>query len=154
MINFIEQEFMYLIENRGYSKSIEDLTFVVKNIVYSKENIRIVFTCELAENAFDFEIWFTLNGKEYSICEWAGRRQLHYQNRGNVNIIQQSIFEYTIGMWDEASFQKQKEVLLHKKFGFNRSQKLLRESIVLYKKLLMPVISNIEKQVNLRGNCK
>ena len=97
MINFIEQEFMYLIENRGYSKSNEDMTFVVKNIIYFKENIRIVFTCELVENAFDFEIWFTLNGKEHSVCEWAGRRQLHYQNSANVNIIHQSVFEYKIG---------------------------------------------------------
>lgn len=121
MLSSIEQEFNFLVNSRGYTKSVEDLTFVVKDLVYSKENIRIAFTCELVENLFDFEIWFIHIGKEYSVCEWTGRRQLHYQNKKNQNIIQQSIFEYTLGVWDELSFQKQKEELLHKKNGFNRS---------------------------------
>lgn len=144
MLNSIEKEFMFLTDDRGYEKSVEDLTFVVKDLVYSKENIRVIFTCELVENSFDFEIWFIHKGKEYSVCEWTGRRQLHYQNKGNADIIQQSIFEYTSGVWDELSFQKHKEELLHKKHGFNKSQKLLHDNIVLYKKLIMSAINNIE----------
>lgn len=144
MLSSIEQEFLFLTDNRGYTKSVEDLTFVVKDLVYSKENIRVIFTCELVEKSFDFEIWFTHNGNEYSVCEWSGRRQLHYQNKRNTNIIHQSIFEYTSGVWDEISFQKKKEEFLHKKYGFNRSQKLLHENIILYKKLLIPAINNIE----------
>ena len=146
MIDYISQMFEFFVRDKGYHRSIAEITYVVQDLVYSKDNIRIVFTCELMENAFDFEICFFSKGNNYSVCEHEGRRELHYQNNG-MNVIHKSIFEYTKGTWDAASFQAEKEKLLHKKYGFGRLKKLFQESTALYKQLLFPAVERIEEIV-------
>jgi len=147
MIDYLSQMFEVFVRDKGYRRSIEEITYVVKDLVYSKDNIKIIFACELMENAFDFEICFSANGNTYSVCEQEGRRELHYKNNG-INIIHHSIFEYTKGVWDAASFQAEKEKLLHKKYGFGRSKKYFQDSVALYKLLLFPAIERIEEIVN------
>ena len=147
MLDYISRIFDVCFRDKGYHKSVVDTTYVVKDLVYSKENIRIVFTCELMENAFDFEICFSSMGKPYSVCEQVERRKMHYQNIG-INVIHQSIFEYTNGVWDVASFQNEKEKLLHKNYKLGRSRKLFQESVILYRLLLFPAIERIEQIVN------
>lgn len=143
MINTIEKEFSYLIE-RGYQVKIEEITYVFKHIVYFKPNIKIIFECELMENQFDFEIWVKSGNKEYSICEREGRMQLHYKNQRVLNITHKNIFEYTVGVWDEKTFQNKKEEIYKNKFGFNRGKKIFLEFIALYKALLVVAVKNIE----------
>ena len=70
---------------------------------------------------------------------------MFYQNRKKYDVIHQSIFKYSTGIYDELSFQKNKDNLLHKNIGFGRSKKLLVENVILYKKLLYTAIDNIEK---------
>jgi len=135
---------MFLRNEKGYTTKVVDVTHVVKDLVFLKQGIQVVFTCELMENQFDFEIWFTYNGSEYSVCEQAGRRELHYQNMGKPDIVHQCIFEYTSGSWDDVTFQNQKELLYRRKYGFGRSRKLFLEFVSLYKKLLSCAIENIE----------
>ena len=65
MIDIFEEEFAYLINDYGYLETIENITFVVKNLIYAKKNIKIIFTCELMSETFDFEILFEYDGKEY-----------------------------------------------------------------------------------------
>lgn len=143
MIGTIEEEFSYLIY-RGYQVEVEEITYVFKHVVYFKPNIKIIFECELMENQFDFEIWVKCDDKEYSICEQEGRMQLYYQNQGASNIIHRNIFEYTIGVWDEVTFQNKKEEIYKKRFGFNRGKKIFLEFIALYKGLLVIAVKNIE----------
>jgi len=146
MVDYISQEFEFLIENKGYQRHVENLTYVVEKLIYSKGNIKIIFICELMEKSFDFEIWFAHGEEEYCICEWIDKVILQYY--GNPGVIRQSIFEYTKGVWDAASFQAEKEKLLHKKYGFGRSKKYFQDSVALYKLLLFPAIERIEEIVN------
>jgi hypothetical protein len=143
MIDTIEKEFSYLIE-RGYQVKIQEITYVFKYVVYFKPNIKIIFKCELVEKQFDFEIWVKSGDKEYSICEWTGRTQFYYQNQGVLNIIHKNIFEYTVGFWDEKTFQNRKEEIYKKKYGFNRGKKIFLEFVSLYKELLVVAVKNIE----------
>jgi hypothetical protein len=143
MINVIQNEFAYLKE-KGYQLNIEEITYIFKQINYIKPNAKIIFECELMEYQFDVEIWVRYGDKEFSICEWIGRRKLFYENKGIYNIINKSIFEYTKGVWDEKTFQDKKEEIYRKKFGFNKSKKMLLEFINLYKELLIVAINNIE----------
>lgn len=145
MIDLFEREFAFLITDRGFSKRIENVTFVVKNLIYEKNNIRIILTCELMSETFDFEIWFKYEGKEYSVCERKGRKILFYQNREKYDVIHQSIFKYSVGIYDELLFQKSKDELLHRGVLFNRSKKFLIKNIILYKSLLCTAINNIEQ---------
>lgn len=140
MVEVIKREFMFLVAEQGYVESVEALNYVLKDLIYSKGNMRVSFTCELMERAFDFEIQFRRDGKAHSVCEWAGRRR-------RPNAVMQSVFEYARGVWDEASFQAEKEALLHKKYGFHRAEKRLLDQVLLYKRLLTPAIRSIEAQL-------
>jgi len=143
MIDIIKNEFAFL-QEKGYSETIEMVTFVFKKLVYYKPNIKLIFECELMEMQFDFEIWVKSGDKEYSICERERRLQLHYQNKGSNNIMHESVFEYTKGYWDENSFQKRKEEIYKRKYGFNKDKKKFLEIVSLYKELLVVAINNIE----------
>ena len=102
----------------------------------------MVLTCELTEWAFDFEIRYSDNRGTHSIAEVANRKRTHYQNVG-CNMIYHSIFEYTRSEWSEENFQLEKEHLLHKKYGVDRTRKYFYEVACLYKKLLCTALRNI-----------
>lgn len=145
LIDYISCQFDDLLQVRGYVKSIDAVSHVVKGVIYTHGNLRVVFSCELMDYTFDFKIIFFSGGKLHSVSEW--RRELNYQSI-DTDVMVHSIFEYTRGIWDEDSFQKRKEELLHKKYGFRRKEKLLQETIALYSQLIIPAIDCLESKTD------
>lgn len=79
MIDYISDLFDNILIGEGYAKTISSITYVVKNIIYVKKNLKLIITCELMEYNFDFEIFFSSQGTWYSVCEQKGRLQKHYE---------------------------------------------------------------------------
>jgi hypothetical protein len=136
MISIIRKEYHFL-EEIGYQVELNDITFIYKQIIYSKSNLSIIFHCELMEHQFDVEILVRYNNVEYVIND-------KNYNTHNTNVTYKSIFIFTQGLWDDASFQIKKEEIYKKKSLFRRNQKVMYDFIILYRELIKKAIKNIE----------
>jgi len=137
---------MYLVMDKGYMLSIENQTYVARRVQYDKDNISIIFYCDLMETSFTFEIKLVYNSVNFLICESPVNHKLSRPSELNKKVVYKSIFEFTKEVWSEELFHKKKNELLHTKFGFNKNQKLRVELIKLYRELLTLAIANIEKE--------
>jgi hypothetical protein len=137
IVELIQKHFLWL-EQAGFSISIRNSPSVMflYEIRYDKLNTSIVFSCDTRESTFSFEIFIVTPTKSYSISEYlASESGIHHRNN-QFDIVYQRVFDYSGSMFDEVSFQNEKNEFL--------SRKSYEDIVCLYSNLIKEALPKIE----------
>ncbi len=137
--------FNFLVDEEHFKLNVIDITHVVKEIIYSKENISIKISVEEMENYFNIEIEYTSQKHKYCISDNLPLYKECNMYSGTKDIVYKSIFELTENYITENEFKDKVKYFYAKSKKFFKTKGALAEVIGIYGNVIKYALRNISQ---------